>query len=189
MNNIPTFKEFNNKRLVNETYDLLEGSVSYEDLSDVLNEGIFSFIKGIFINPGKKKELRKLGDQLFKTKVQIQKIEIEENDIDKAESELKSKDTNYTADPVLAVAVNAEEKKKKALQNKEGIIIDQMDSIAGDNETLTKYVKKVKLEIRIKANEATIKLADDEMERILKKIQKNDAKEIKKLDKDLAQVK
>ena len=64
-----------------------------------------------------------------------------------------------------------------------------MDSIAGDNETLTKYVKKVKLEIRIKANEATIKLADDEMERILKKIQKNDAKEIKKLDKDLAQVK
>ena len=40
MNNIPTFKEFNNKRLVNETYDLLEGSVSYEDLSDVLNEGL-----------------------------------------------------------------------------------------------------------------------------------------------------
>tara|TARA_R110001606_G_scaffold8294_1_gene36356 strand:+ start:733 stop:903 length:171 start_codon:yes stop_codon:yes gene_type:complete len=54
MNNIPTFKEFNNKRLINETYDLLEGSVSYEDLNDVLNEGIFSFIKGIFMNPGQK---------------------------------------------------------------------------------------------------------------------------------------
>ena len=186
MNNIPTFKEFNNKRLINETYDLLEGSVSYEDLNDVLNEGIFSFIKGIFMNPGQKRKLRKLGDQLFKIKVQIQKLDIEQNDIDKAEGELKSKDSNYTADPIVAVAVNAEEKKKQALQNKEGIVIDQMDSVAGQNETLTKYVNKLKLEVRMKANEATIKIADDEMERILKKIQKKDAKEVKNLDKELS---
>ena len=32
MKNIPTFKEFNNQQLVKESYDLLEGSVSYEDL-------------------------------------------------------------------------------------------------------------------------------------------------------------
>ena len=186
MNNIPTFKQFNNQQLVKESYDLLEGSVSYEDLNEVLNEGLFSFIKGIFINPGQKRKLRKLGDQLFKLKVQIQKLDIEQNDIDKAESELKSKDTNYTADPILSVAVNAEEKKKQALQNKESIIIDQMDAIAGDNETLTKYIKKVKLEVRMKANNATIKLADAEMARILTKIQKNDAKEIKTLDKELS---
>jgi hypothetical protein len=37
----------------------------------------------------------------------------------------------------------------------------------------------------MKANEATIKIADDEMGRILKKIQTKDAKEIQKLDKDL----
>ena len=186
MNNIPTFKEFNNQQLVKESYDLLEGSVSYEDLNNVLNEGIFSFIKGIFMNPGQKRKLRKLGDQLFKIKVQIQKMDIEQNDISKAEDELKSKDSNYTPDPVLSVASNAEEKKKQALQNKEGIIIDQMDAIAGDNQTLTKYVNKVKLEVRIKANEATIKLADDEMERILKKIQKKDANEVKSLGKELA---
>ena len=186
MNNIPTFKEFNNQQLVKESYDLLEGSVSYDDLNDILNEGLFSFIKGIFINPGQKRKLRKLGDQLFKVKVQIQKLDIEQNDISKAEDELKSKDLNYTADPALSVAVSAEEKMKQALENKEGIIIDQMDSIAGDNETLTKYVNKVKLEVRIKANEATIKLADDEMKRILKKIQKKDAQEVKTLDKFLA---
>ena len=178
--------EFSYKPLVNETYELLEGGVSYEDLNDILNEGIFSFIKGIFMNPGQKRKLRKLGDQLFKIKVQIQKMDIEQNDISKAEDELKSKDSNYTADPALSVAVNAEEKKKQALQNKEGIIIDQMDSVAGQNETLTKYVNKVKLEVRMKANEATIKLADDEMERILRKIQKKDAKEVQTLDKVLA---
>jgi len=187
MKNIPTFNQFNSQQLVKETYDLLEGSVSYEDLNDVLNEGIFSFLKGIFMNPGQKRKLRKLGDQLFKIKVQIQKMDIEQNDISKAEGELKSKDSNYTPDPVLSVAANAEEKKKQALQNKEGIIIDQMDAVAGDNETLTKYVNKVKLEVRMKANDATLKLADDEMERILKKIQKKDASEIKNLDKELAQ--
>jgi len=186
MKHIKLFEEFHYKPLVNETYELLEGSVSYEDLNDILNEGIFSFIKGIFMNPLQKRKLKKLGDQLFKIKVQIQKMDIEQNDISKAEDELKSKDSNYTADPALSVAVNAEEKKKQALQNKEGIIIDQMDSVAGQNETLTKYVNKVKLEVRMKANEATIKLADDEMERILRKIQKKDAKEVQTLDKVLA---
>ena len=38
----------------------------------------------------------------------------------------------------------------------------------------------------MKANNATIKLADAEMARILNKIQKNDAKEIKTLDKELS---
>ena len=187
MKNIPSFKEFNNQQLVKESYDLLEGSVSYEDLNNILNEGLFSFIKGIFINPGQKRKLRKLGDQLFKIKVQIQKMDIEQNDISKAEDELKSKDSNYTPDPAVSVAVNAEEKKKQALQNKEGIIIDQMDAIAGENEILTKYINKVKLEVRMKANDATLKIADGEMERILKKIQKKDAKEVKTLDKELAQ--
>ena len=61
-----------------------------------------------------------------------------------------------------------------------------MDTVAGDNQTLTKYVNKIKLEIRMKANDATIKMADAEMSRILKKMQKKDAKEIKVLDKELA---
>ncbi len=38
----------------------------------------------------------------------------------------------------------------------------------------------------MKANDATIKMADAEMSRILNKMQKKDAKEIKVLDKELA---
>ena len=186
MKNVKLFEEFHYKPLVNETYAILEGKVSYEELSDILDEGIFSFIKGIFMNPLQKRKLKKLGDDLFKVKVQIQKLEIEENDIDKMEDELKSKDSNYRSNPSITNAKTAEDKKLKALQDKEEIIIDQMGVVAGDNETLTKYVNKIKLEIRIKANEATIKLADDEMSRILNKLQKKDAKEIKTLDKELA---
>ena len=186
MKHLPTFRQYHNKPLVNETYAILEGRVSYEELNDILDEGIFSFIKGIFMNPLQKRKLKKLGDELFKVKVQIQKLEIEENDIDKMEDELKSKDSNYSSDSSVANAKTAEDKKLKALQNKEAIIIDKMDMVAGDNETLTKYVNKIKLEIRIKANDATIKLANDEMSRILNKLQKKDAKEIKTLDKELA---
>ena len=186
MKHVKLFEEFQYNPLVNETYELLEGTVSHEDLNDILNEGIFSFIKGIFMNPFQKRKLKKLGDELFKAKVQIQKLEIEENDIDKMEDELKSKDSNYSSDSSIQNAKNAEDKKLGALQNKEAIIIDQMDLVAGDNETLTKYVNKIKLEIRIKANDATIKLADAEMSRILNKLQKKDAKEVKTLDKELA---
>ena len=96
-------------------------------------------------------------------------MEIEESDIDKFESDLKSKDSNYTANPSVDNAKTAEEKKLKALENKESIILDQMESIAGENQTLVKYVNKVKLEIRMKATEVTIKLADDEMEKNSKK--------------------
>ena len=187
MNKIPTFTDFDNQELVQETYNLLEGNVSYEYLDEVLNEGIFSFFKGLFTNPRQKRKLKKLGDQLFKVKVQIKKLEIEQNDIDKLEADLKAKDSTYVSNPSVGVAKTAEEKKKQALESKESIILDQMDSIAGENETLLKYVNKIKLEIRMKATEATIKLADAEMERILNKIQKKDAKEVKDLDKELAQ--
>ena len=57
MNHIPSFKDYNTtKQLVNETYAILEGKVSHDDLNEVLNEGIFSFIKGIFSNPRDKRK-------------------------------------------------------------------------------------------------------------------------------------
>ena len=186
MNKIQSFKEFNNRELIKETYELLEGSVSYQDLGEVLNEGIFSFIKGIFVNPGKKRALRKLGDELFKVKVAIQKQEIEENNIDRLESELKAKNSNYIPSDQMKVAREAEDSKLKALRGKEEIYIERMDAIGDESDTLKKYVNKIKLEVRMKANDATIKLADDEMKRLLTKMKEKDAKQVKKLDKQLA---
>jgi hypothetical protein len=187
MNHIPSFKDYNiSNRLVNETYAILEGSVSHEDLEDVLSEGIFSFIKGIFSNPIKKRELDKLGEELFKVKVELQKLEIEENDIDKFTADLKSGSDEYTAaQSKLKVADKAKAAKINALIKKEENIISKMDMIGGESDKLTTYVNKVKLEIRMRANDATIKLADDEMARVLKQLQMKDAKEVKILDKEL----
>tara|TARA_R110000803_G_scaffold139826_1_gene206453 strand:+ start:2712 stop:3287 length:576 start_codon:yes stop_codon:yes gene_type:complete len=187
MNHIPSFKDYNtSNQLVNETYAILEGSVSHEDLEDVLSEGIFSFIKGMFSNPKKKRELDKLGEELFKIKVELQKLEIEQNDIDKFTADLKSGSDEYTAaQSKLKVADKAKAAKINALRKKEEIIIAKMDTIGEESDKLTKYVNKVKLEIRMRANDATIKLADDEMARVLQQLQKKDAKEVKNLDKEL----
>tara|TARA_Y100000389_G_scaffold37997_1_gene32277 strand:+ start:2529 stop:3104 length:576 start_codon:yes stop_codon:yes gene_type:complete len=186
--NIPTFENFNhNTTLVNETYEILEGQVSHDELTEILNEGIFSFIKGIFSNPKKKRELDKLGEELFKLKVKLQKIQIEEDQIDVFKDEVKSKGNDYTSTKSkIDIADKAKAAKIQALRKKEEITISKMDAIGEGNDKLTKYVNKVKLEIRIRANDAIIKLADDEIARVLKQMQKKDAKEIKILDKELA---
>ena len=187
MSHIPSFKNYNtNKQLVNETYAILEGKVSYDDLNDVLNEGIFSFIKGIFSNPKKKRELDKLGEDLFKIKVELTKLEIEEDQIDSFRDEVKSKDSSYSSNQSkVDVSDKAKAVKIKALKNKEEITIAKMDAIGQESDKLTKYVSKVKLEIRMRAYDATIKLADTEMTKVLKQLQKKDAQEIKNLDKEL----
>jgi len=187
MGSIPTFENFNhNSNLVNETYEILEGKVSHDELTEVLNEGIFSFIKGIFSNPKKKRDLNKLGEELFKIKVELTKLEIEEDQIDSFRDELKSKGSDYSSDQQkVDVADKAKAAKINALKKKEEITISKMDVIGEESDKLTKYVNKVKLEIRMRANDATIKLADKEMARVLKQLQMKDAKEVKTLDKEL----
>lgn len=187
MGSIPTFEIFNhNSSLVNETYEILEGKVSHDELTEVLNEGIFSFIKGIFSNPKKKRDLNKLGEELFKIKVELTKLEIEEDQIDSFRDELKSKGSDYSSDQQKVDVVDkAKAAKINALKKKEEITISKMDVIGEESDKLTKYVNKVKLEIRMRANDATIKLADKEMARVLKQLQMKDAKEVKTLDKEL----
>ncbi len=64
------FEEFIQAReLVEETYFLLEEKVSREELEELLNEGIFGWIKGLFLNPRKKRALRKYSERLFKIRV------------------------------------------------------------------------------------------------------------------------
>src|SRR6056300_984585 len=151
MAHIPTFENFKqNRELINDTYQILEGKVSHEELTEILNEGIFSFIKGLFSNPKKKRELDKLGEELFKIKVELTKLEIEEDQIDSFRDEVKSKGSNYSTNQSrLDVSDKAKGAKIQALKNKEGIIISKMDAIGQESDKLTKYVNKVKLEIRM----------------------------------------
>ena len=189
MDRIPTFEKFNHSSFIKETYHLVEGHMSYDEYSELIGEGFFSFLKGLFTNPLQKRKLDKLGQDLLKTKIELMKLEIEEDSVNSFKAQLnqmKRGDTDYETTSVkIDVADRAKSTKIKSLQDRESAIIDQMDQIGGTSEKLQKYVDKVKFEIRIKANDATIRIADDETERILKDLKAQDMKAVKALDQEL----
>lgn len=187
------FEEFiQDKELVEDTYSILEGKVSKEEIEEMLSEGIFSFIKGLFLNPKKKRALRNYSERLFKVRVEIAKLNIKDNKIEEFENELEDKDSGYSDSRFSKRNKERSNRgkeitdlQKNQLKNEEGDIIRAMDDIGEENETLKKYVSKVKLESRAKSTEAIMKIADSEIKSILSKMQKKDKREIKKLDKEI----
>lgn len=187
------FEEFiQDKELVEETYFLLEEKVSREELEELLNEGIFGWIKGLFLNPRKKKALRKYSERLFKIRVEIAKLNIEDNAVEEFERELEDEEDSYSYSSSNKRSSSRDNRgkdiddlKKEQLKNEEQEIITAMDDIGAENETLKKYVSKVKLESRAKSTEAIMKIADSEIKRVLQKMKKKDFKEIKKLDAEI----
>jgi hypothetical protein len=187
------FEEFiQDRELVEETYFLLEEKVSREELEELLNEGIFGWIKGLFLNPRKKRALRKYSERLFKIRVEISKLNIEDNAIEEFERELEDEEDSYSYNNSNRRNSSRDNRgkdidnlKKEQLKNEEQEIITAMDDIGAENETLRKYVSKVKLESRAKSTEAIMKIADSEIKRVLQKMKKKDFKEIKKLDAEI----
>jgi len=186
---IPTFEKFNHYSFIKETYHLVEGHMSYDEYDKLIGESFFSFIKGLFTNPLQKRKLDKLGQDLLKTKIELMKLEIEEDSVNSFKSQLnqmKRGQTDYETTSVkIDTADKAKESKIKSLQDRESILVDQIDLIGGESEKLQKYVDKVKFEIRIKANDATIRIADGEIQRVLKDLKIQDTKAIKTLDKEI----
>jgi len=191
MNKIPTFEKFSHDSFIKETYHLVEGYISYNEYQELIGESFFklNFIKDLFTNPLQKRNLDKLGQDLLKTKIELMKLEIEEDSIDSFKSQLnqmKRGDNEYEiANDEIEIADRAKAAKIKALQDRESAIADQMDQLGSTSDRLQKYVNKVKFEIRIKANDATIRIADNETQRILKDLKKQDIIAVKDIDKEL----
>lgn len=163
------------------------------EIQDLLNEGIFSWLKDLFANPKKKKELDKLAAKLVETRVEIAKIDIQEDDIEALESELEDKTDPYS-NPNAKVKFTAKSSfddndptqiKKSQLEELEKEILAQMDSIGEENEKLGKYVNKVKLDSRMESTEQVMKLADAQMKRVLTKMYRKDKKASNDLNKEL----
>jgi len=90
MNKIPTFEKFSHDSFIKETYHLVEGYISYNEYQELIGESFFklNFIKDLFTNPLQKRNLDKLGQDLLKTKIELMKLEIEEDSIDSFKSQL-----------------------------------------------------------------------------------------------------
>jgi len=151
-----------------------------------VDEGLFSFLKGLFKNPMQKRKLDQLADKLTKTRIEIGTLKLEGDPVEELENELKDKSDDYTSSREFASTDNnPHEARIEILQNMEDEIIAMMDEIGQDNETLQKYVSKVKLESRMQSTEKLMRVADDSVAKILAKLKKKDMQRIKQADKDL----
>lgn len=190
MKHLKTYEDYNNrKEYVNNLYESLKEKYTYDEVDTFVGEGLFDFVKGLFLNGAKKRQLRKLAEELVKVRIEIYKIKIDGDAVSDFEDELKSKydslDYNSPDPPVSNRDETISDVKLEALEQQETDITDLMDQIGQENDTLAKYVSKIKIEARFESTRAIIKYADGATKRVLQKLAKKDQDKISKLDKQI----
>ena len=190
MKHVKLFEQFQLTPLYEEVNSIMGGKLTEAEIQDLLNEGFFSWLKGLFSNPKKKRELDRLADKLVNTRVAIAKIDIEENNIESYEEELDAKTDPYTNTKVSAKVGGFDKNdptqiKRASLEQLETDILQQMDSLGEESPTLQKYVNKIKLDSRMKSTEEVMRLADAEVKKVFMKLHKKDKKASAQLNKEL----
>jgi len=192
MKRVKQFEEhFDRKELVDNIYESLKDYQTREEIEEFVGEGFFDFIKGLVMNPLKKRQLNKLADRLVSVRIEIGKLQIEGDEVAHFETELGSKydeyDYNAPTAPSSYKMESTHDVKIQLLEAQEEDIITMMDAIGEENETLTKYVSKIKLEARFKSTEALMRFADSDIKSTLRKMVQQDKKKIDALDKQIKQ--
>lgn len=202
MKKVKLFEEYQMSEMVQEIHRIHEGELSEERINELINEGFFDWIKGIFMNPLKKRKLRQLGDKLVEVRVELGKLQIEQEQLEELQAEAeanadedpytyssKSRSSSYSRSSGRSIGSSsgdaAFELKKDALEAVEEDIITNMDALGDENETLKKYVATVKLDCRMKSTEILIKMADADIKRILVKSLRKDKGIVNDLQKDI----
>ena len=154
-----------------------------------VDEGLFSFLKDIFKNGAQKRQLDKLAKKLTETRVELGRLKIEGDSVEDFKNELEEESGTYMPSSTYksddSENGNPYEIKIQTLENLEEDLVSAMDEIGSQNETLQKYVNKVKIESRLEASEKLIRLADGETAKILTKLKRKDAQRVKQADKEL----
>lgn len=186
--------------MVQEIHRIHAGELNEEQINQLINEGFFDWIKGVFMNPLKKRKLRQLANKLVEVRVELGKLKIEQDQIEELQDEAEasaeedpytysntsrprtynSRSSGSTNDGSAAFQL-----KEDSLTAMESAIIDNMDAIGEENVTLQKYVSTVKLDARMKSTEILIKLADADIKRILVKSLKKDKGTVDSLQKEI----
>jgi hypothetical protein len=198
MKKVKLFEEYQMSDMVQEIHRIHEGELNEEQINQLINEGFFDWIKGIFLNPLKKRKLRQLADKLVDVRVELGKLKIEQDQIEElqAEAEASAEEDPYTYSETSRPSTYSSSRssndgsaafqlKEDSLTAMEEAIIDNMDAIGQENDTLQKYVSTVKLDARMKSTEKLIKIADADIKRILVKSLKKDKSTVDSLQKEI----
>ncbi len=187
--------------MVQEIHRIHDGELNEEQINQLINEGFFDWIKGVFMNPLKKRKLRQLADKLVGVRVELGKLKIEQDQVQELqdEADAKAEEDPYTYSETSRPSTYSSRSSSRSSNNgdaafqlkedsltaMEEAIIDNMDAIGEENETLQKYVSTVKLDARMKSTEILIKMADSEVKRILVKSLKKDKSTVDSLQKEI----
>lgn len=199
MKKVKLFEEYQMSEMVQEIHRIHEGELSEEAINELINEGFFDWIKGIFMNPLKKRKLRQLGDKLVNVRVELGKLKIEQEQIEELQAEAEASaeedpyaySTNSSTNSYRSTSHSSNsgdaafQLKEDSLIAMEEDIITNMDMLGEENETLQKYVATVKLDCRMKSTEILIKMADADIKRILVKSLRKDKGIVNDLQKDI----
>ena len=201
MKKVKLFEEYQMSDMVQEIHRLHDGELDEQRINELINEGFFDWIKGIFLNPMKKRKLRQLADKLVGVRVELGKLKIEQDQIQELqdEAEASAEEDPYTYSETSRPSTYSSRSssrssndgsaafqlKEDSLTAMEEAIIDNMDAIGEENETLQKYVSTVKLDARMKSTEILIKMADADIKRILVKSLKKDKGTVDSLQKEI----
>jgi hypothetical protein len=200
MKRVKLFEEYQMSDMVQEIHRIHGGELTEDRINELINEGFFDWIKGIFMNPLKKRKLRQLGDKLVEVRVELGKLKIEQEQIEELQAEAEASAEEdpyaYSSSPTTNTSSYrgsssssggdaAFQLKEDSLEAMEEDIITNMDMLGDENETLKKYVATIKLECRMKSTEMLIKMADADIKRILVKSLRKDKGEVSSLQKDI----
>ena len=192
MKHVKTLEQYNNSNIYSNINSIMESNLHPSKIDELIEEGFFSFLKGLFTNPKKKRELDRLAAKLVETRVEIAKVDIQENNIEEFENELKDKEDPYSNPGAKghksSMGSNKNDPtqiKKNNLVQLETEILSGMDKIGEENDVLAKYVNKVKLDSRIEATEIVMKMADTEIKKALSKLKRKDQMASKDLAKQI----
>jgi predicted GNAT family acetyltransferase len=179
--------------LIDHVFGVMDGRVPKNEILEILrptvDEGFLDFIKGLFKNPFIRRKIGKLADELFKVRVEIGTLELEGDPVERYKEELDAaKEGDYTTTSSYDRDDRSEDvhdKKITILGKQEDAIVDMIDDLAGTSEPLLQYVKKIKLEVRMKETEMLMKVADSEVRRIMGQIRNKDQRTVKDLDRNI----
>lgn len=178
---------------IDHVYNVMGGRVPKNEILEILrptvDEGFLDFIKGLFKNPFIRRKIGKLADELFKVRVEIGTLELEGDPVERYKEDLDAaKDGDYTTTSSYDNDDRSEDvhtKKIAILSKQEDALVDAIDDLAGDSEALQQYVKKIKLEVRMKETDMLMKVADSEVRRIMGQIRNKDQRTVRDLDKNI----
>jgi hypothetical protein len=183
-------KSFIDYELVYEVHSLLNESHSTHEVEHILeffNLGsAFKKVQGFFTNPFIKRSIEKELKEILKINVELAKLSLGEDD-ESFEDTYAFDDSKYdkATSPRSSSSIDV---KRSSLEDKKQAIEDKLDILAGESESLKRYLEIAKLNTRIQANELIYKLADTSQKRVLAKFNKNVKLDLQRQTKDLIEL-